>query len=130
MMLDRFSRTKTLFPIATGCFLLVSGFAFAESPITNAHDVDAHFEIASKDFGDGVVQLHSRKGDSDNATHSVHSIDCTNKAYASVFTGNSDPELFPLDSLGFNLEPIGENSTVASLAQHACKKHGYPLLEW
>lgn len=104
--------------------------ALAESPISTAHDVDAHFEVASKDFGGGVVQLHSRKDGADGETHAVHSFDCEAKSYAPVFTGASAPDLFPMDSLGFNLEPIDENSDIAPLAQHTCKKHGYPLLEW
>ena len=112
------------------CLLLTAQMVHAETPIDSPEGIDQRFEIASKDFGEGVVQLHSRKDGADGVTHTVHSFDCANKSFAPMFSGNSDPALFPMDSLGFNLEPIDQNSDVAALAQHTCKKHGYPLLEW
>lgn len=112
------------------CHLLLASAAFAESPIETRHEIDRDFEIASKNFGDGVVQLHSRKESADGNAHSVHSFDCTSKTYAAVYSGVAPPETFPLAALNFNLNPIDETSEVAPLAQHACRKHGYPLLEW
>ena len=110
--------------------LLVASAALAESPITTRHEIDKDYDIASKDFGDGFVQLHSRKVSADGTTHSVHSINCADKTYAPVYEGEAPPDAFPMNSLGFNLTPIDVTTNVAPLAQHACKKHGYPLLEW
>lgn len=112
------------------CHLLLANAAFAESPIETRHEIDREFEIASKNFGDGVVQLHSRKESADGIAHSVHSFDCSSKTYAAMYSGDAPPEAFPLATLNFNLEPIDQTSEVAPLAQHACRKHGYPLLEW
>ncbi|MEY8830631.1 hypothetical protein AB9K34_19850 [Sedimentitalea sp. XS_ASV28] len=122
--------TRRVGMILAGCQLLLASAVSAESPITTPQQVDRDYEIASKDFGDGFVQLHSRKDGADGSAHAVHSFDCANKSYASVYSGETPPEAFPLDSLGFNLNQIEENSEVAALAQHACRKHGYPLLEW
>lgn len=129
-MLYAGSRTGLLAAVATGGLLSVATIAVAESPITTPHEIDKDYDVASKDFGDGFVQLHSRKVSADGTTHSVHSIDCTNKTFAPVYAGDTAPDDFPLESVGFNLNPIDEISEVAPLAQHACKKHGYPVLEW
>lgn len=107
-----------------------AGLALAESPIDTQQDIDRHFQIASKDFGDGKVQLHSRQDSDTGSTHSVHNFDCVNKTYAPVYSGAGSPDGFPLDGLDFSMNPIDEISPVAPLAQHACRKHGYPLLEW
>ncbi|MDK3072393.1 hypothetical protein QO034_04645 [Sedimentitalea sp. JM2-8] len=116
--------------LAAGCLFSVAGAAVADSPITTTGQVDSHFEVASKDFGGGKVQLHSRKESETGTTHAVHNIDCVNKTYTPVYEDDNAPDAFPFDNLDFNLNPIDETSPVAPLAQHACKKHGYPLLEW
>ncbi|MEO9782521.1 MAG: hypothetical protein ABJH07_12160 [Sedimentitalea sp.] len=129
-MLHIVSRKRFFATVASGGLLLLASAAVAESPITTRHEIDKDYDVASKDFGDGFVQLHSRKENADGVSHSVHSIDCANKAYAPVYSGEAPPDEFPLNSLGFTLSPIDVTSDVAPLAQHACKKHGYPLLEW
>jgi hypothetical protein len=129
-MLHRVSRSGLCTALVAGHVLCAAGQATAESPIDTKQDIDKHFEIASKDFGDGKVQLHSRwEGEADTA-HAVHNFDCVTKTYAAVYAGDTGPDEFPLDNFDFNLNPIDETSPVAPLAQHACKKHGYPLLEW
>ncbi|MDU9002668.1 hypothetical protein [Sedimentitalea todarodis] len=129
-MLNIASRTRCLAAVTIWCLLSVASVALAESPITTPHEIDEHYEVASKDFGDGTVQLHSKKVSAGATTHSIHSFDCTNKTYAPVYAGDASPDEFPVNSLGFNLSPIDVTTDVAPLAQHACKKHGYPLLEW
>ncbi|WP_424986058.1 hypothetical protein [Microbulbifer sp. S227A] len=123
-------RNRRAAAIAALCPLLWAGTALAESAITTPHQVDTDYEIASKDFGDGFVQMHSRRQGEGGNAHAVHGFDCANKTYAALYAGDVPPEAFPLEGLDFNLNPIEETSEVAPLAQHACRKHGYPLLEW
>ncbi|MBK0328730.1 hypothetical protein I5535_15670 [Rhodobacteraceae bacterium F11138] len=130
MMRTRFSDFIRCSTLAAGGLLSTAGVAMAQTAIDTPQKIDAHFEVASKDFGGGKVQLHSRKEGDTGTTHSVHNFDCSNRTYVPVFADGVSPDAFPMDNLDFNLNPIEETSPVAPLAQHACKKHGYPLLEW
>ena len=46
-----------------------------------------YFDMASHDFGEGIVQLHTRKEGSSGITHTVHHIDCVGKRYDDIFAG-------------------------------------------
>ncbi len=114
-----------------GLFLSAIGAEAADGRIDNHRDaMNQHFEVATKLYGDDRVQLHSRREGDDGVLHSVHNFDCVNKTYNSVFEDAIQPRSFPIDGNGGVMNPIQEDSAVAPLAQHACMKHGHPLLEW
>jgi hypothetical protein len=94
--------------------------------------VDKRYAIASKDFGDGKVQLHTRGEGADGGSHKVHTFSCVEQTYEVVFEGDQAPEAFPVEGEGSGARNLEKNSSTASLAAHACKEHGYPVLmmEW
>lgn len=120
--------------LAAVTLAVVAGSAFADlyqKPIKNEQDsVNAHYEIASKDFGNGQVQMHSMAEGPDGKSHTVYSFNCTDKKYDLLFDGPESPDgLFtgPMEEPKRDLDQI---DNVAPLAQHACTSHGYPLLKW
>lgn len=113
--------------------MIVSGVQAADNAIDTPSEIDKHFEEASKDFGNGVVQLHSRQDGADGTQHAVHQFDCVNGTYDSLYAGDAPPTDFPLDSTGVMGAGPGllyDDPTMASLAQHTCTKYGHPLAEW
>lgn len=116
------------YPVA----LLVSVLALAApaSAEQEIENMNKHFAVASKHFGDGAVQLQSRHDGADATTHSIYHFDCKNKKYDVLFSGLADPEDFPMDTPEPAATPFDENDDVAPLAQHVCTEHGYPLLKW
>lgn len=94
--------------------------------------LDKRYAIASKDFGNGKVQLHTRGDSADGSTHTVHTFSCIENTFDLVFEGDEAPEAFPVEGEGSGAQNLEKNSSTASLAAHACKEHGYPVLmmEW
>ncbi len=115
------------------CFVVAAftaGAACAEAPIDNPLDtVNQHMEIATADFGNGVVQMHSRSDSPSAIQHTVYTFDCTNRTYASDFSDGLAPPAFPVQSIGITTNTIEQDDPIVPLAQHACSKHGLKL-EW
>ena len=102
-----------------------------EQPIQNELDrVNQHYAIASKDFGNGHVQMHSRSAGADGDRHTIYSFDCHEKRHTVLFAGPRPPDKFTFEEPGNPELYFEEQDGVAPLAQHACTTHGYPLLEW
>ncbi len=118
--------------VAAPVLSLAAVAALAEdSVIRHEQEVaNDHYALASKDFGNGVVQLHARQDGSDGATHRIYHFDCSNKKYDILFSGASDPDGFPMDASESAATPIEPDDGVTPLAQHACTQHGYPLMKW
>jgi hypothetical protein len=116
--------------ILAGGALVLADPARSESPIDNPIDtVNRHMEIATADFGNGVVQMHSRRDSASEIQHTVYTFDCTNRTYANVFADGLAPPAFPVNSSTVMTNTIEEDGPIAPLAQHACSKHGLKL-EW
>ncbi|SLN50027.1 hypothetical protein ROA7450_02471 [Roseovarius albus] len=116
---------------ALSALLIASHVSAAEDEILNPLDVvNQHFEAASKDFGDGMVQLHSRKEGAEGTEHLIYHFDCSEKKYGLAYEGADAPTSLP----ELPDEPLSHgfaaDDAVAPLAQHTCRKHGYPGLEW
>ncbi len=118
--------------LAVFALSLVAGAAPAsDNSIAHMQDeTNKHFDEASKDFGGGAVQMHARKEGADGTTHVIYQFDCTQQNYDVLFSGLAGPDSFPLDAWAPAGTPIDQNDDIAPLAQHACTKHGYPLLKW
>lgn len=106
----------------------LAGAAWAQD--TEIADIDKHFEIATKDFGDGTVQMSSRQDTADGPLYAVHQFDCVNKTFVTPFEGAVAPDVFPVTTTEQQVAAFDEGDEIAPLAQHACTKHGHPLLEW
>ncbi|MEX0347851.1 MAG: hypothetical protein AB3N15_00365 [Paracoccaceae bacterium] len=117
---------------AVSGLLLMAGIASAaENEIENPLDtVNKHFEVASKDFGGGVTQLHARKEGADGSEHMIYHFDCSNQKYNLFYSGGETPDSLPDMADAPFVEPLEPEDIVGPLAQHTCTKHGYPLLEW
>ncbi|MCL6283965.1 hypothetical protein M3P21_10525 [Ruegeria sp. 2012CJ41-6] len=117
---------------AVFCHLMIaSGASASENEIENPLDtVNKHFEVASKDFGGGVTQLHARKDGADGSEHSIYHFDCPNLKYALISSSAGRPDNLPDVADEPFVEPLEPDDIVAPLAQHTCAKYGYPLLEW
>jgi hypothetical protein len=98
----------------------------AETPIA---DMEDHYAIASADFGEGHVQIHSRHDSDAGSTHKVHLINCVDQTYKTVFEGDAPPETFPVDEPVDGLERLESGSADVPIARHACDKHGLPIVE-
>lgn len=93
--------------------------------------LDERYAIASKHFGGGKVQLHTQ----DRAGvggHKVHTFSCIDETFELVFEGDQAPGSLPVEGQGSDAQRLEKNTATGSMAQHACKEHGYPLLrmEW
>ncbi len=129
----RFStRHSVIYPLVTlGGVLLTGTAGSADDRIAHIRDeVDTHFEQASENFGDGVVQMHSRSKSAEGNTHVIYQFDCTQKHYGVLYSGLGAPDDFPMQAWDGEPAPIEPDGDVAPLAEHACVKHGYPLLKW
>ena len=128
------NRIATASVVAAVSHLLLWNVALAaDNAIDTPGEVNQHFEEASKYFGDGVVQLHSRQEGADGTQHTVHQFDCVNGTYGALYAGDMAPGNFPLETSGAMGAGAGlfyEDPTMASLAQHTCTKYGHPLAEW
>ena len=75
---------------------LAGASAASETAIENQIDtVNKHFEVASEYFGDGTVQMHSKREGADGTFHSVHQFDCVNKNYDTLYDGDFTPDAVP-----------------------------------
>ncbi|WP_372571395.1 hypothetical protein [Ruegeria jejuensis] len=116
---------------ACGLLLIASGASAAENEIENPLDtVNKHFEVASKDFGGGVTQLHARKEGAGGTEHLIYHFDCSNKKYDLFYNSAETPDSRPDMVDAPFVEPLEPEDIVGPLAQHTCTKYGYPLLEW
>ncbi len=117
--------------VAVGSLLMASHVSAAENEIENPLDaVNQHFEAASKDFGGGMVQLHSRKEGTEGTEHMIYHFDCSEKRYGLAYEGVDAPDSLPeLSDVPFS-HGFAADDAVAPLAQHTCRKHGYSGLEW
>jgi len=104
-----------------------TGAATAETVIAS---VDQRYEVATKDFGGGVVQMNSRQDSAEGSVYSVHQFDCMNMTYATLYTGDEMPATVPQAYGEADIASFDRDHDVAPLAQHACTKHGHPLTEW
>ncbi|MGD9293750.1 MAG: hypothetical protein PVI41_02610, partial [Roseobacter sp.] len=79
--------------VAASAACVVAGVAGAQS-VTEREiaGVDDRYAIASKDFGDGKVQLHTRGEGADGASHKVHTFSCVEQTYEVVFEGDQAPD--------------------------------------
>ncbi|WP_428928624.1 hypothetical protein [Marinibacterium sp. SX1] len=93
-------------------------------------DIDQRFEVATKDFGDGTVMMTSASPVGDAWSYQTHQFDCVDKTYAALPATSELPTEFPDPISPQQTNAFGEEDEVAPLAQHACTKHGQPLLEW
>jgi hypothetical protein len=108
----------------------LAGIATAESRAeTPIADMEDHYAIASADFGEGQVQIHSRHNSDAGSTHKVHLINCVDQTYKTVFEGDAPPETFPVDEPVDGLERLESGSANVPIAKHACDKHGLPIVE-
>lgn len=89
-----------------------------------------YFDVISHDFGDGIVQIHTRKEGPSGTSHAVQHIDCIQQRSDDIYAGAIPPDGFPMGSPELPAGNIENNPDLVSVAQHACKKHGYPLLQW
>lgn len=112
--------------------MLLAGSALAaDDIIQNTKDnLNTYYDTASKYFGDGEVQINTRKEGSDGTSFTIYHFDCTNNNYDVLSTGDTAEMEFPMEIQGAASTPFDRNADVAPMAQHACTKHGRPLLEW
>lgn len=118
--------------VAVPLALLIPVGAFAAEGTEIAgpkHDMESHYAIASKHFGEGQVQLHSRQDGASGPVHQVHTFNCLEMTYEKVFESARAPDAFPVAAQDGGGEKFNAESQVAPLAAHACKEHGMPLLE-
>lgn len=109
---------------------ILAGLAVAESRVeTPIADMEDHYAIASEHFGEGLVQVHSRRQGDAGSTHKVHVINCVEQTYKAVFEGDAPPEAFPLDEPGDGMGPLTADSPDVPIAKHACNEHGFPIVE-
>ncbi|MGR3803565.1 hypothetical protein [Marinibacterium profundimaris] len=123
--------TDRIIPAGTGAILtslMLAGPALAQD--TEIADIDKHFDVASEYFGDGKVQLSSRQDTDAGPQYAVHQFDCVNKTFTTPFEGTVAPDAFPVPVTEQQEATFEQGDPVAPLAQHACAKHGHPLLEW
>jgi len=97
---------------------------------TAIDEMEAHFAIASKHYGDGQVQIHTRRDEDAGSTHRVLTINCKDQTYRSDYEAQEPPESFPLGEFEAPEEPMTGGDAVAKTAMHTCEEHGHPLLEW
>ena len=103
----------------------------AETKIdTPLDEVNAHFAVASKHYGDGKVQVHSRTEDASGSRHSVYTVDCKEQTYSKNYDAAQAPDVFPFEDYDNPAEPLNRTSAAVPAAQYACAEHGHPLLEW
>ena len=114
------------------CFaltVLAAGTGTSVFGQTTEAQIDEQFAVASEYFGDGQVQVHSRRDGAAGSTHTVYSFDCVAQTFASEFENDIAPENFPVEATGVEKRPLEKDSVVVPLAQRACEEHGHPLLE-
>lgn len=105
--------------------------AMAETKIETTQDtIDEQFAIASQHFGDGQVQVHTRRDTADGSTHHVYSFNCQDQTHSLDYEGAAAPESFPVEASRDPLQPLNRDSAAAPVGQYACEEHGHPLLEW
>lgn len=93
-------------------------------------DIEEHFAIASKHYGDGKVQMHTRRDLEAGSKHSVFTINCKEQTYRTDYESDAPPETFPMADYEEPSEPMTGANAVATAAAKACDEHGHPLLEW
>ncbi|MBB96238.1 MAG: hypothetical protein CML68_16805 [Rhodobacteraceae bacterium] len=126
MIESRHTRARAAMAIVAASMLCGAG-AWADMPIA---DIDKRFEIATKDFGGGTVMMTSRADGAGGPTYTTHQFDCENKTYATQSEGSEAPDVFPDPVSAQATNAFGEDDDIAPLAQHACTKHGHPIMEW
>jgi len=119
--------------IASATLWLSVGYAAAEVAIGNPNDeINKHFAVASALFDNGTegfVQLHARQEGTGGDRHKVYAFNCKKQLYNEIYDASAPPEKFPVNSETSPAKSLEKTSSVAPLAAHACKEHGYPLLE-
>lgn len=113
-----------------GAGLVIAGAASAQSDDPEIADINKHYEIATKDFGDGTVMMTSRHDTENGPVFTTHQFNCDDNSYSTVFEGDAAPSAFPDPVSAQQTNEFGEGDDVVPLAQHACTKYGRPLAEW
>lgn len=114
---------------ASAAFALASG-AHAEGVSEREIDgVDKRFAIASKHFGDGEVQLHTRSETEAGSVHEIYSFNCNTGTYRTDYVGESAPAHFPVAGAQGQAFELAESMEQAAIAAHACEEHGYSSLK-
>lgn len=106
---------------------IAGGMSFSETPID---EMEQHFAIASKHYGDGQVQVHTRRDSDEGSRHEVLTIDCKEQTFRRDYTADVPPEAFPLGDFDAPSIPVTVDNIAAPTVVHTCEQHGHPLLEW
>ncbi|MEM6889960.1 MAG: hypothetical protein AAF636_17740 [Pseudomonadota bacterium] len=121
-----FLENMRIFLVAGGLIVLAGQVASE----TALDDVDEQFAIASQHFGEGQVQVHTRRDQEGASTHSVLTINCKEQTYRRDYEADTPPEVFPLGDYENPADKMTSADAVATAAVHTCAEHGHPLLEW
>lgn len=115
----------------TGAAFCSAAYAVAETKIDNQIDeMNEHYAVASKHYGDGKVQIHSRADGDKGSTHTVFTVNCRDQTFRKDYEADEAPEVFPMENYNDPAEPLNRTSATVPVAQYACAEHGHPLLEW
>ena len=87
--------------------------------------IDKRFAIASEQFGESEVQLHTRADTDTGSVHEIYTFDCEQKTYRKDYADKSVPESFPIAGAQGESFTLVQEMEENAIAAHVCKEHGF-----